>query len=319
MTRVGVIGLGPMGLQHLRSFGAILGPAALVAAVRHADDRRRLATLPWPVTTVDLAAGARLDAVCDLAVVAVQTERHSAVAAGLDCALLIEKPLCQAPEQSLAVLGRPARTFVAHSSRAEAGAFALHAAVARGDVGLVRAVEVVWREPHLVRPGSGIPQQMGRLYDVGVHAAALVMELVPDLASATVTSTWRGGPAGGATLHSRATWPAGVAFALEVGPAERGGRTVTVTGTDGVLRWHVAPGEVTLHLDRGGSTVALGASGLPRQEALAHAVLAGLATGAPTPFDAAQGMRAMHWAGRWLAAVPAGEVEGAVFEWGWVR
>lgn len=317
--RVGVVGLGPMGLRHLHAFAEVVGPDRLVVAVRHADDRRRLTALPWPVATIDVSTGARLDANCDLAVVAMQTEHHAVVAAALRCALLVEKPLCQTPDQATELLARAARVFAGHSARAEAGAVALHARVAHGDIGAVRAVHVAWREPHLQRPDRGVPQQMGRLYDVGVHAASLVMEWFPDLTTATVASTWHQPAPGAVTLVSRAVWSDGAALDIEIGAAAIGEREVTVRGSTGTLRWRVVPGQSTLVLERNGSVIPIALAGPAPQVALARAVLAGLETGIATPFEGARGLQAMQWAGRWLAAVPAGEVEGAVFEWGWVR
>ena len=301
-----------MGIRHLQACAQVVGAAQVVVALRDSRDEAMLAGLPLG-SQVDRAAWSPdFGKDCDLVVVAVQTELHAQVAAEIAAPRLIEKPLCQSPEQAIAVLAQPWRTFVGHSSRAEAGAVALHRALQTGAIGEVRHISVDCRESQLLRPAAGRPQQVGRLFDVAVHALATVADALPAQPPSEVWAELVAGHGDLLLLRGKLQWASGPSLTVQIQPDRDSGRQVRVEGGAATLNWLVAPGRSELLRILDGVTAALPCGGPPSQLVLLGAVLDAIASGQPSPFAGAHGLRVLQWTGQLLAAA-------GPFEWEWVR
>ena len=313
--RVAIVGLGPMGLRHVHAWARLSPPPQLAALVRHDRDAARLHDAPFVQHLADMEQLQNFQP--DLTIVAVATPDHFAVAAGLPGALLVEKPLCQTPDQAQTLLARSGRVFVGHTSRAEAGAIALHRVIAQGVVGAAQAISIAGVEPALQRPGAGVPQHAGRLCDVLVHALALAVELVPAADATTVATALQLGPEG-PQLQTALQWPNGQRLQVAVAAHGQAGRHVHVSGERGALSWDVLPGhsQLTLQVDRAPSPLPCG--GPAPLVALADHIAAALPTHQPTPFDGAWGLRVLQLCGQIWAAVPAEQLAGG-WQWSWLR
>lgn len=312
VARIGIVGLGPMGIRHLQACAQVVGAAQVVVALRHSRDEAVLAGLPLGAQVDRAPWSPDFAKQCDLVVVAVQTELHAQVAAEIAAPRLIEKPLCQSPEQAIAVLAQPWRTFVGHSSRAEAGAMALHRALQTGAVGQVRHIKVDCRESQLLRPAAGRPQQVGRLFDVAVHALATVADALPAQPPSMVWAELEAGEGDQLLLRGKLQWAAGPSLAVQVQPDRNSGREVVVSGSEATLSWQVAPGRTELVQTSDGVATVLACGGPSNQVSLVSAVVDALASGQPSPFDGGHGLRVLQWTGQLLAAA-------GPFEWDWVR
>ncbi len=308
-----------MGARHARAFAQVLGAEQVAMACRDDRDRARLAALNLPTGVQAVAFGPGLAAQFDLAVVAVQTERHFGVAQALDMPLLVEKPLCQSPDQAQALLERPHRTFVGHSSRMEAGAGPFHEVVRQGRVGQLRGLTMSVVEPHLRRGDAPLPMVASRLYDVVVHAVARIVELLPAeppmSAAASLAEQWATDPG----LHAEVAWLDQPLLKLDLQSVGPGSCVVQASGDGGRVRWESKPGvtEVGYWPTERGAFQPVAVGGPEPQLALAHEVVAALQTGAPSVLDATHGLRVMQIAGAMVAAAVRGA--GLQWDWGWVR
>ncbi|MBM4344000.1 MAG: Gfo/Idh/MocA family oxidoreductase [Deltaproteobacteria bacterium] len=315
--RVVVVGTGPMGARHALAFCQAVGAGQVAVACRDAGDQARVAQwgLGQGVKTVPF--GPELAELFDLGVVAVQTARHHEVAMALPMPLLVEKPLAQTPAQAEALANRPYRTFVGHSSCMEAGAAPFHALVRQGRAGALREVLVSVSEPALCRGEAPLPMVAGRLYDVAVHAVALVADLFPSepplYAVGSLTARW-GGVTG---LRGEAVWWEQPHLTLDIGTELGESRSVMASGAAGRVLWQVHPGATIVGFrSPDGQFESVPVGGPDPQVALAREVLQALRTGEPSMLDAPHGLRTMETAGALVAA--AVRAAGEQWDWGWV-
>lgn len=313
MHCIAVIGLGRMGLRHLQALHRLPVPVQLAALVRHDRDAARLAQLPFAGEVRPLASLDAVNRQAAMALVAVPTELHAEVAAQLQLPRVIEKPLCQSPLQASQILAATSRTFVGHTSRAEPGAWAMHAAIAAGQIGALRHIEIDWPEPQLLRPGAGLPQLAGRIFDVAVHALATVADALPQENAATAATL----DAARCRLAGRLDWQNGVTAEVIV-RADAGDRFVRAVGLTGELVWRVSAGKSQVQLrSLDGAVAELPSGGSDALTALWQAVLAAVDSGSRCPFDGQFGARVLQWSGQMLGAATVGN--SAPFQWDWVR
>ncbi len=212
---VAVIGLGRMGLRHLRAAEALgLRP---LAVVRDASDRKRL---PAGIFAVDAEPAATLPealraAGVGLVVVAVPTDKHVAVAAPLLAAglrVLVEKPLAVDAAAAVAMVAHvpDAKTLlrVAHTSgfdQATRAAFdAWLAALKRERAAMGGAWHI---EIDRAEPGRPVAKE--------AQAAALVDVLVHDLAVVWAWAQTLSGPSPSTDMQTPPPWATeGPAFSV---------------------------------------------------------------------------------------------------------
>jgi predicted dehydrogenase len=161
--RVGVVGLGVMGLRHATALSSMAG-LAYAGAADHGAPREALGR-PVVASLADLLALG-----LDACVVATPTPDHAATAlalAGAGIPTLVEKPLAMDPGECAQVAdaftraGVPAA--VGHVERFHTAVRELHVALARGDLGPVVRVAT--------RREGGPPRRRdgGVLLDLGTH------------------------------------------------------------------------------------------------------------------------------------------------------
>lgn len=308
-----------MGARHAHAFTAVLGPEQVALACRDDRDVARLAALGLPQSLQTVPYGPGLASAFTLAVVATQTEHHFAVAQTLALPLLVEKPLCQSPEQARALLGRPQRTFVGHSSRMEAGAAPFHQLIRAPAMGTVRQYTVAVVEPRLCRGEAPLPMVASRIFDVLVHAMARIADLLPNgpphYTVGTLADGWSGAPA----LRGEVGWPGGPVLNVDVrsdGAESCATRAISEAGS---ARWDLAPGSTAVGFrkvqEADYTRAAVG--GPEPQLAAARELVRALAGGEPSPLDAVYGLRVMELAGAVVSE--AVRSVGAQWDWTWVK
>lgn len=165
--RYGIVGVGLMGLEHLRNLAAV--PDAVVTAVSDPHEPSRLAAVeesaragaPAPTVFADhrdlLAAG-----LCDAVVIASPNMTHAAIlddVLGTDLHVLVEKPLCTTVEDCRRIVdrarARAGLVWVGLEYRYMPPVAALIAEVMSGTVGRVHMVAVrEHRFPFLPKVGD---------------------------------------------------------------------------------------------------------------------------------------------------------------------
>ncbi len=162
--KVALVGLGTMGLRHLRVLSGLSGRFDVAGG--YDVVREAMAFMASPM--VRLGSEAEAIAACDVLLVATSIFAHAATVARALAAgrhVLVEKPLCGTAAEADALLGSAAggaargRLFVGHSERFNP--------VVRALVKLVRAEPVIALD--FQRVGPSRPSECGVLVNLGVH------------------------------------------------------------------------------------------------------------------------------------------------------
>jgi len=162
--KVALVGLGTMGLRHLRVLSGL--SARFEVAGGYDVVREAMAATASPM--VRLGSEAEAIAACDVLLVATSIFAHAATVAralGAGRHVFVEKPLCGTAAEADALLGAAAggaargRLFVGHSERFNP--------VVRALAKLVRAEPVIALD--FQRVGPSRPSECGVLVNLGVH------------------------------------------------------------------------------------------------------------------------------------------------------
>lgn len=199
--RIGVIGAGAIGLDHVRGFQS--HPAAEVVVIadnsaeraRHAAEQYRV-----PETALDYA---RILARPDLDVVSIALPNHLHAPVALSALrqgkhVLLEKPMATSARDAAALVAAARKhrrlLMVGQNLRFDPEVQTARQLVTKGALGEVYLAKTSWsRRSGIPRIGSWFTQRKfaggGGLYDIGVHALDRSLYLLDDFDAATVSGS----------------------------------------------------------------------------------------------------------------------------------
>jgi len=266
-ARLGLVGLGEMGLHHLRNLGE-MESVDLIAVVEPDPAARRRATVRGVAAVGSL--GQLVDLKPDAAVVAVPTAQHAAVAvplleAGIAC--LVEKPLAGtvADAEAIVAAAGSGRSLLAvgHIERHNPAVAFLAGLIARGEVGEVLGLSVYRTGPMPARI-----RDVGVVFDLASHDLDIVCWLLGQQPAAMQAHVfgWTANPRREAAVHIVARFGSGVLATVDASwlhPAKS--RRLHCLGTEGLVTVDYLQQEVRLtrnnhELGDWGPLVGLGAS-----------------------------------------------------------
>ncbi len=324
-TRLGIVGLGIMGRNHLRN--ALERHDVVVAGVADPSPEARSHVaamrpggLAWFRDAQDLLADTRLDAL----IVAVPTHAHlaaatAAIEAGI--AVLVEKPIARTSAEGWSLVERAERAgtpvMVGHVERANPGVTALAGALRAGALSRIHSVRAVRSGPFPDRP-----QDAGVAIDLATHDIDVMCHLLGELPSKVVGVSLRyHDPFREDLVSGTLTFPSGALGSIDadwLSPSKQ--RRLTVLGPEGrfeldylsqTLTFTRAGDAAPVYLDGFAPTLAGDTTEVPvsRGEPLAiqlDGFVAAVRDGAPTAPTAREGLLALRVAEGLLESAEAG-------------